>query len=403
MSDEARPVGVPRILGFASFGAVLMGSYSIAKPAAESYFLAHHQSQSLPKAWLAVSFAVIVVVSIYGRIAATASLPRLFQGALFFSAAILLALLLADYYAMPGSAFLLYVWKDVYIVVLIEIFWSYANLVFEIKTARWLYGVFLGAGSLGSVLGNLAASWVASEYGTIHALWMVLPMLLLLLAASLRLSHRVAAPSPEATTKPRFGAGLSLVFSSRYLTLILLLVITVQLLINLVDYQYLAILEQTYPSVDRRTAVNGDVHAIINAGALALQFLCGGILRVIGVPSTLVLIPGIIGGSIIFFLLVPGFLSMSIAKVSGKVFDYSLFRAAKEILYIPLDYAEKTQGKAVIDMMVYRLAKGGAAFLLLGLTAVDAYTGLGFLNLSLTVVWLGITLALVPRFRKLTS
>lgn len=403
MSDEEGPVSVPQVATFAAFGAVLMSSYSLAKPAAESYFLAHHGSKALPWAWLAVSVAVVGVVALYARVAARASLHRLFQGASFATSAVLLLLLLADYSGVPGSAFFLYVWKDVYIVVLIEIFWSYANLVFRIKTARWLYGVFLGAGSLGSVLGNLVAGRVAAEYGTIHVLWIVLPILSSLLLVSLRYSSSVVVPRPEPDAKPSFGRSLGVVFASRYLTLILLLVVTVQLLINLLDFQYMAVLEETYPDVDRRTEVNGDVHAVINAGALTLQFVGGLVLRSIGVSSTLILIPAFIGATVLFFLVVPGFVSMSVAKVSGKVFDYSLFRAAKEILYIPLDYRSKTQGKAVIDMMVYRLAKGGAAFLLLGLTALDAHTGLGFLNLTLTLVWLSITLALVPRFRKLTS
>lgn len=403
MSDEDAPVSLSRIIAFACFGAVLMASYALAKPAAESYFLAFHKSGALPAAWLAVSLAVVVVVSIYGRVAAHASLHRLFQGALFGSAGVLLVLLLADRAGVPGAPFVLYVWKDVYIVVLIEIFWSYANLVFEIKTARWLYGVFLAAGSLGGVLGNLVASRVASSFGTIYVLWLVLPILLSLLLVSLRFSGAVRVPSPEPAGKPRFGAGLSLVLASRYLTLILLLVVTVQLLINLLDFQYLAVLEESYPNVDARTEINGDVHAMINVGALVLQFVGGAVLRFIGVPSTLILVPTIIGGTIFFFLVMPSFVSMSIAKVSSKVLDYSIFRAAKEILYIPLDYASKTQGKAVIDMMVYRLAKGGAAFLLLGLGAISQHTGLGIINLVLAFTWLAITLAIVPRFRKLSS
>lgn len=403
MSDEAAPVSAPRIVGFALFGATLMSSYALAKPAAESYFLERHGSRALPWAWLAVSVAVVVVVAIYARIAARASLPRLFQGALFGSAGVLFVLLLSDYVSLPGASFFLYVWKDVYIVVLIEIFWSYANLVFKIKTARWLYGVFLGAGSLGSVLGNLVASRVAEDYGTITVLWSVLPILGLLLAAALRFSGAVRVPAPESGTKPSFQESVRLVLDGRYLRLILALVVTVQLLINLLDFQYMAVLEETYPDVDARTKVNGDVHAVINAGALTLQFVGGVALRAFGVSSTLIMIPVLIGASVAYFLIAPGFLSMSIAKVSGKVFDYSLFRAAKEILYIPLDYRSKTEGKAVIDMMVYRLAKGGAAFLLLGLTAAGAHLQLGVVNLTLAFVWLGITLALVARFRKLSA
>ena len=48
-------------------------------------------------------------------------------------------------------------------------------------------------------------------------------------------------------------------------------------------------------------------------------------------------------------------------KVASKAFDYSLFRAAKEILYIPLSHPERTQGKTFVDMMAYRMAKAERA------------------------------------------
>ncbi len=33
-----------------------------------------------------------------------------------------------------------------------------------------------------------------------------------------------------------------------------------------------------------------------------------------------------------------------------KALDYSLFRAGKEMLYLPLSYGEKTRGKALVDI-----------------------------------------------------
>ena len=84
----------------------------------------------------------------------------------------------------------------------------------------------------------------------------------------------------------------------------------------------------------------------------------------LGIPLTLLAVPAILGISVVSFLIAPGFAVVAVTKVMSKVMDYSVFRAAKEILYIPLSYREKTQGKAVIDMMTYRLAKGLSAVIL---------------------------------------
>jgi ATP/ADP translocase len=79
--------------------------------------------------------------------------------------------------------------------------------------------------------------------------------------------------------------------------------------------------------------------------------------------------------------------------VGSKVFDYSLFRAAKEILYLPLSYAEKTEGKAVVDVLTYRVSKAGASLLLLALAA-SAVTPTA---LALLLAWLALTEAVTRK------
>ena len=47
--------------------------------------------------------------------------------------------------------------------------------------------------------------------------------------------------------------------------------------------------------------------------------------------------------------------------VAFKCIDYSLFRAAKELLYIPLSYDAKYRTKGIIDVFAYRFGKGAAS------------------------------------------
>jgi ATP/ADP translocase len=104
------------------------------------------------------------------------------------------------------------------------------------------------------------------------------------------------------------------------------------------------------------------------------------------------------------FALLPRFALIASAKVASKAFDYSLFRAAKEILYIPLNHAERTQGKALVDICSYRVAKGACSLLLLGLAALGS--GAANLNVWIPVLclgfiglWIAVTVALrrLPR------
>ena len=111
-------------------------------------------------------------------------------------------------------------------------------------------------------------------------------------------------------------------------------------------------------------------------------------------------IPVAIATSLIGIVVSGAYAPAMAAKVIGKVCDYSLFRAAKEILYIPLDYAEKTEGKGLVDILAYRVSKGGASLLLLGLGAIGAASRGPWVALGLTVAWLLFTVPLVRLFRS---
>ncbi len=94
--------------------------------------------------------------------------------------------------------------------------------------------------------------------------------------------------------------------------------------------------------------------------ALALQLLTASLVSALGVLPILLVIPTLVGAAMTAAWLVPRVLVSSVAFVSAKVFDYSLFRACKEMLYLPLDAHAKTVDKSYIDMGTYRAAKAGA-------------------------------------------
>ena len=91
---------------------------------------------------------------------------------------------------------------------------------------------------------------------------------------------------------------------------------------------------------------------------------------------------------------------MAGVKVASKCFDYSIYRAAKELLYIPLDYEEKTKGKSVVDIITYRVGKGGASLLVLALQGLALARLVPQLTLGLVVAWIAVTILIARRFRR---
>ena len=131
-------------------GMFLLASYAIARPGIESLFIEKHGSAGLPAVWVTVAIMAVVVVRIYNGFAYRFDFKVLYLGGVGAFSLLFVVLMCGLKLALPGSIFALYVWKDIYIVVLIEIFWSLANVLFETKSARWTYGIFLIAGSIGT-------------------------------------------------------------------------------------------------------------------------------------------------------------------------------------------------------------------------------------------------------------
>ena len=401
--DEQPSWGRVVVFGLLAFGA--LSSYGFARPAVESMFLGTYGPAGEPYAWLAVAVVAVTVVAFYNRHAQRAHPARLFAVTATLSAVILLILLVARQAGLPGIDFALYVWKDVYIVVLVEIFWTYANQVFAVDRARWLYGAFLLAGAAGSVVANLGVGVIAERWGTLYALYAVGPLLVVLALGCVPLIRSVGggARADARPSKPAFSESFAVLRESRYIALLLALIAVTQIVITLVDYQFKVVVTEHVPSQDERTAVIGQVYGAIDTAVIILNLASGLVLRFVGIAMTLKLIPLILGVSLLGAVFGPIFAAMLVAKVVSKAFDYSLFRSAKEILYIPLSAIEKTRGKAVVDMLGYRVAKGLASFMILGLTALNALHAVMALTLALSALWLWLTLVLVRGFRARSS
>lgn len=393
-----------RLVAMAGLAFTILASYETARPAAESLFLSRHDYTALPMVWAWVAGACVVTVALYNRLASRLPLHHVMLVCAGFTAVALAAARWAYAADVPYSAYALYVWKDVYIVVMVEVFWTYANASYPLKTARWIYGLFLVMGSFGSICGSRLVRVVAEAYGTANALWVVVPLMGVVAALALVLGPPVDGPTPAKgagaeRTESGFMDGLRVLAKSRYLGLLLGLILAVQVVVTLVDYRFNHIVSAAYADEGARTAIIAQVYEVIGWGALAMQVLTGPLLRWIGVSGAMVAVPVVAIGATLSLAIAPVFLAAAAAKVSGKVLDYSLFRAAKELLYLPLSYAEKTQGKAFVDMLTYRVAKGGVALLLKGLVAVGFASALGGATVTVACVWLALAIAIVRRYR----
>ncbi|OGR00892.1 MAG: hypothetical protein A2284_17605 [Deltaproteobacteria bacterium RIFOXYA12_FULL_61_11] len=385
--------------------------YEIVRASSNSLFIHHLGATSLPAVWAVSTVAVTLTVFLYN------SLVRhlIFINLLLASTVFFLLDLIVFYgflVSRPDAFTVLafYVWKDIHVVVLVEQVWSLANTLFRTTKAKGVYGLISAGGCLGALTGNLLTGTLTSAFGTVGLLAASLAALAAMVGLQLAYRRRlhlfdVTEVQARAYTDSCSPAdGLKLVWNSNYLRLLAMMLVLSQLVTVLLDLWFNLELERQVTGLDERTRVIGLVFAVINALAIVGQLGLGPwLLRRFDVLPCLFAYPlGIVLG-LVGLLLVPGFAAIIALKVFNKSMDYSLYRASKELLYIPLSYEVKYKAKATIDMFLYRLVKGIASGLMQLLVWASAAT-LGPLIILLAILcaaWSFVLVRLHAGYRRL--
>jgi AAA family ATP:ADP antiporter len=94
----------------------------------------------------------------------------------------------------------------------------------------------------------------------------------------------------------------------------------------------------------------------------------------------------------------------SAAKISDRGLSYSINRASKELLYIPIDPVLIYQAKAWIDMFGYRIFKVAGSFLILLFTQwLPVSLGiaqLSWITITISAAWIAIIMVLRHEYHR---
>jgi len=372
---------------------LILFSYGLSRSAIASLVQDQYGKGALRYAYALVALGVTIIVPLYSRATSRFPLGRVVGMSAVATAASLAFLLVSRSMHLSFASYGLYIWKDVYVVVLVELVWTLANSAFKSNTAKWAYGFFCVAGTMGDMSGSYLTSNIAHSLGSAELLWLAVPTM-----AAVAFTGHYAAKAcgwPKPSGKSAMTGVVGVVRESRSIQLLLVLIAAIQVATTLIDYNYHVIVFESYPLLNDRTEVFTHVDMSISLISLVLQLLSGAVVTVVGIRALIVTLPILVGGAALYASIFPGLVSIIVLRIANKAIDYSLFRTSKELLYRPLSYAEKTQGKAAVDVFGYRVAKGGASGLLVALSgsvalvAVATAAGIG--------LWLLLALVLAMR------
>lgn len=312
------------------------------------------------KSWNMANFYSILtlfcVVNFYNFIQKKVGQKYLFIGTSFFSLILFLFLSLGLPKVGQLTAYTMFVWKEVYIVLLVHMCLGFFNTHFTEDFAKSFFGAFGALTSIGSITGGIITTKLTASLGIQNLMFFACGVLFIGGAIGFLFKEKLSELKVKEKTKPL--AELKGLWG--YVYLILSIVALSQFLIYIINLNFNSYVKESILDVTQKTQFFGGIYTVINILALAIQFVITPLALknvslkknhfAVGVIYLLLFAPMIAIGS--------GSLTiLSFMFIVSKGVDYSFFGTIKEMLYYPLEVSQKYAAKYVVDMFGYRFSK----------------------------------------------
>jgi ATP:ADP antiporter, AAA family len=384
---------------FVNFFLVITTLYQL-KPASRSLFIESLGSARLPYIWIAVALSMGIFISVYHQLVSRFNRQHIVMGSTLAFGVALLAF--RFWFFFPGKAVTVcfYVFVDILGVVLVEQFWSLVNSIYSTREGKSWYG-FVGTGGLlgGVTGGGLAALLLHYTRMTTYGLLISAAATLFIIFTVTTIMGRFglfcevdgAGPEPGPEHEPeQTGPPVSF---KRYLILIAAMLLLSQLLSPVIDFIFMNRVESAYTNVEARTTFLSLFFSLSNIISIGVNLLVTPLIhRLLGPIAGLVAQPLVIIISSSLFLFNATLFYAGSTKIGDRGLSYSINRASRELLYVPIGSLLIYRAKAWIDMLGYRLFKGfGSVIILLVAWLAATPSRLGYLSIisvTICVVWL---------------
>ncbi|MFT4560801.1 MAG: AAA family ATP:ADP antiporter [Gammaproteobacteria bacterium] len=393
---------------FANFFLIILAYYQV-KSASRSLLIEFGGSQWFPYAWVYSAVVLTLLIGFYHGIVERYSRVRVVLGSLLLFAALLVLFrtILEQNSTVAAVAF--YIFVDIFSVVLVEQFWSLTVSITDPADGKRSFW-FVGTGGLvGGVAGGYLASILLENTSLETADLLYVCAILLIATFVLNLFMWRAGmyeEIPAEESMQQIKADWRSLLKNKYLLLIAAVLCLSQLAQPVVEYQFISAIEQAYTDLDQRTAFIGKFFSIMGLVSIGINLLATPLIhRYLGFFAGLVVQPLLLSICSFGFYLSSSLSTAAIMKIGDRGLSYSINRASKEQLYIPVDPIQTYQAKAWIDMLGYRLFKVlGSGLILLATqwTPVRLDIGeLSFLTIAICALWIITIGILANSYRQL--
>jgi AAA family ATP:ADP antiporter len=406
---------------------LILTAYYVLKPVREALILAGGGAEIKSYAAAGQALLLLAAVPFYGWLASRVSRRVLINGVtLFFAACLLLFYGLAHLHVPLGVVFFL--WVGIFNLMVPAQFWAFANDLYTPEAGKRLFVIVAFGASLGAVAGSYVDSLLIGPLGVYQLMLVAAGILVLSLLltngvdrrerARRREAARSISPAGEAEEPLKEGGAFALVFRTRYLLLIALLM----LVLNWVNTTGEYILGRTVvAAADQALASGGagglskeqfigafyaDFFTVVNIVGLLLQlFVVSRVLKYFGVGVAILVLPLIALGGYLIAAFYPVLTMVRWAKTAENATDYSVQNTVRQVLFLPTTREQKYKAKQAIDTFFVRAGDVLSAVLVFAGTTWLALSTQGFalVNVALVVVWLALAFLIGRHYRRLAG
>jgi AAA family ATP:ADP antiporter len=351
-----------------------MTAYNIVQPITRSRFISSLGSENIPYVLLVSAFIVGVIMQGYSRLGSKIPgrwvIPVTQAG--MVGLLVFFWIMFAAGLEWVDVAF--YLFGQIYGVLLISQFWTLANLIYDPRAAKRVFGFIGGGATAGGTLGASISAFFAQEIGSRQLVLvsaLALAFCAALVVAIVRRAGAVELVGLESAAEEKGvggGEALRMLRESKHLQIIALTIALMSVGAGIIDQQ-LNMAVEAFKGRDETDAITetlAQVQVWVSAIGFVIQvWLTSRIHRLLGVGFALMILPIGLGSTAIVILLYPNLWAPMFARIFDKSLRYTVDKTSREVLFLPLPPALKQKAKPFVDVTVDRFGRAAAALLLI--------------------------------------
>ncbi len=403
---------------------LLLTAYYFIKPLREALILDESGAEIKSYASALQALILLGAVPAYGALAGRLSRRQLINGVTLFFAACLVAFFALGQLGLNlGVVFFL--WVGIFNLMVLAQFWSFANDLYTNEEGERLFPLVQFGASAGAVFGSVVVGRLIEPLG----IW--IPMLIAagILIASLLVTNlvesrqrqrsemdRVPGVSDASAPVAKGRGAFALVFQTRYLLLIAMLILFLNWVNSTGEYILGSVVENAARTAVASGAAAGlsvgeyigefysNFFAVVNVLGLVIQlFIVSRVVKYLGIRVAIMILPIISLGAYGVLAFFPVLGVVRWAKTAENATDYSLMNTVRQTLFLPMTREQKYKAKQAIDAFFWRAGDVLSAVVVwLGTTwlAMGASDFAKF-NILLVLIWLGISVWIGREYTRL--